>query len=113
MNSIGARLASGPIRTPELRAFCTGLRQGSRVEDGILACLVYEKFTRQCGQPSSGCAEDWLEQHANHWGHCDAISTIPLAACIANQPELADGLISWTQSSNAWKRSGPQGRQVA
>ncbi len=84
--------------------FCTGLWKGGELENGILVTYLYGRFSKNFGEREFSLFEGWLGRFANNWAHCDALSAVLFAACIANHPELAPRVLAWTGSGNRWKR---------
>jgi len=84
--------------------FMTALWKSGRLEEGSIVCYVYRRFAKSCGEREIAMFEHWVDRYVKNWGHCDGVSTWLLAACIENQPALAERLVSWTKSKNRWKR---------
>ena len=74
------------------------------MEDGLLACYIYQRFMKHCGKAEFALFESWIDNYVSNWAHCDSIAPTLLAACIANEPALMRQLTKWTKSSNRWKR---------
>lgn len=70
----------------------------------MLVCDVYRRFAARCGATEFQMFERWIDQYVNNWPHCDGVSTWLIAACIANEPLVAQALPGWTVSPNRWKR---------
>lgn len=80
------------------------LWQYGRLESTALACHVYRRFGKACGEREFEMFEHWLDRYVTNWAACDGLSTWLFGACIGNCPELRHGLLEWTQSENRWKR---------
>lgn len=85
-------------------ALMTLLWRSGKLESGALACHMYRRFAKSCGDAEFELFEQWLDRYASNWAHTDGLSSWLLAACIANNPELRFQLIEWTSSKNRWKR---------
>lgn len=48
--------------------------------------------------------ERWLARRVDNWANCDAVCTIPIAACVANYPEFAARVASWSDAESRWQR---------
>ena len=55
--------------------------------------------------------EHWVDRYVKNWAHCDGVSTWLLAACIANQPALADRLVELDKIEKSLE--APLGRCLA
>lgn len=102
-----ARLAYRDLKNwpvPQRDRFMTALWKSGRLEEGSIVCYVYRRFAKSCHEREFVMFERWIDRYVKNWGHCDGVSTWLLAACIANQPPLAERLSAWTQSKNRWKR---------
>jgi len=83
---------------------CTYLWEGGRMEEGVIVCHLYRRFTKQCGAAEFRMFEGWIDRYVHNWAHCDGVSSWLLSACIANEPGLMKRLPPWTRSGNRWKR---------
>jgi 3-methyladenine DNA glycosylase AlkD len=84
--------------------FCTELWKSGRFEEGALVCYICRRFAPQFGVAEFHMFENWIERYVRNWAHCDGVSTWLVAACIANEPSLAESLCGWIGSQNRWKR---------
>lgn len=80
------------------------LWETGKLEDGVLACHVYRRFSNSCAAGEFKLFERWIDRSVRNWAHCDGAGTFLVAACIANEPELRFELREWTRSKNRWKR---------
>lgn len=88
----------------ERNRFCTELFRSGKMEEGVLAVYLYDRFAKRCGESEFKLFESWVDRFVTNWAHCDGVGTKLLAASIANEPTLAARLIPWTDSKNRWKR---------
>ena len=89
---------------PQRDRFMTALWKSGRMEEGSIVCYVYRRFAKSCGEREFAMFERWMNRYVKNWGHCDGVSTWLLAACIENEPALAERLTGWTKSKNRWTR---------
>ena len=75
-----------------------------KLEGGSTVCYVYRRFGRQCGRCEFHLFENWIDRFVRNWAHTDGVASWLLSASIANEPELIELLIPWTESKNRWKR---------
>ena len=84
--------------------FFNELMKSGKHEEGMLVIYLARRFTRGCGVCEFKLWESWIDRYVTNWAHCDGISMHLIGAAIANEPELAPQLESWTTSPNLWKR---------
>ncbi len=102
-----ARVAYGKCKhwpAAERNRFVTELWKSGMLEEGALVCHLYRRFAKPFGESEFLMLERWIDRYVRNWAHCDGVSTWLIAACITNQPGLADRLPAWTHSKNRWKR---------
>ena len=85
-------------------ALCSALWRNGKLEDGTLACYVYQRFKKQCGKEAFELFESWIDHYVSNWAQCDSVAPTLLAACIANEPALMRRFPKWIKSKNRWKR---------
>jgi len=88
----------------ERNRLCLLLWEGGKMEEGVLVCHLYRRFSKQCAAAEFRLFERWIDRYIRNWAHCDGVSSWLLAACIANDPALIGRLPAWTSSKNRWKR---------
>lgn len=84
--------------------FCTELIKSGKLEEGALVAHIYRRFRKQCAVCEFRLFERWIDRYVSNWGACDGVSSWLIAACIENEPGLAQELPAWTRSTNRWKR---------
>ncbi len=84
--------------------FVTELWKSGKLEEGVVACHVYRRFSKQCDAREFAMFEEWLDKYVTNWAHADGVASWLVAAAIANRPELIAKLARWTKSKNRWKR---------
>jgi 3-methyladenine DNA glycosylase AlkD len=89
---------------PARNGFCTELWKSGKLEEGSLAVVLYKRFSRECGACEFHLFEKWIDRFVHNWAHCDGLSTMLIAAAIANEPALVKLLRPWTAATNRWKR---------
>jgi 3-methyladenine DNA glycosylase AlkD len=89
---------------PQRDRFINELWKSGKLEEGVIACHVYRRFAKQCGEGEFAMFERWLDRYVKNWSHADGVASWLLAAAIANRPELILQLSAWTKSKNRWKR---------
>lgn len=86
--------------------FCDALWTGGEVENGALASYLLGRFAKKLGPKDFDLCERWLARRVDNWANCDAVCTLPIAACVANHPELAANVASWIDAKSRWQRRG-------
>jgi len=84
--------------------FINDLWKSGKLEEGVIACHVYRRFSKQCGTREFAMFERWINRYVRNWSHTDGVAAWLIAASIANEPELISKLPAWTKSRNRWKR---------
>lgn len=86
------------------RRFCEELWKSRMLEEGILVTQIYRKLAKELGEREFRMIEKWLERFVDNWAACDGLCIYPIAAIVANNPELAREMESWAESKSIWKR---------
>lgn len=85
---------------------CDALWTGGEIENGALVSYLYGRFAKKLGPSEFALCERWLARRVDNWANCDAVCTLPVAACVANHPELAARVASWIDAKSRWQRRG-------
>lgn len=85
---------------------CDALWTGGEIENGALVSYLYGRFAKKLGAAEFDLCERWLARRVDNWANCDAVCTVPVAACVANHPELAARVASWIDAKSRWHRRG-------
>lgn len=93
-----------PLPTPDRNALCTDLMKSGRLEESIAAAYIYKRFARSCGPAEFRLFAGWAQRYLKDWASTDTLCCNPVAACIANHPQLAPELLDWAESKSLWKR---------
>ncbi|HWB99647.1 MAG TPA: DNA alkylation repair protein [Bryobacteraceae bacterium] len=88
----------------ERNRFCGELWKSGKLEEGVLAVALYQRFRKQCGHCEFHLFEKWIDRFVRNWAHCDGVASFLIAGAIENEPELIAELMTWTDSRNLWKR---------
>lgn len=92
--------------SPKRNSLCDALWTGGEVENVALVSYLYGRFAKNLGPVEFKRCEHWLAWRVDNWAKCDAICTIPVAACVANHPDLASRVASWIDAKSRWQRRG-------
>ena len=93
-----------PLPAAQRNRFCALLWKSGKLEEGILAVYVYDRFAKRCGVAEFDLFEKWIDRYVENWATCDAVCTRLVRASIENEPSLIARLPAWTASKNRWKR---------
>ncbi|HYL35341.1 MAG TPA: DNA alkylation repair protein [Bryobacteraceae bacterium] len=84
--------------------FMTALWQSGKLEEGVIVCHVYRRFSNKFGETEFRMFDRWLDRYVRNWAHCDGLASWLVAGAIANRPQLIRRLRAWTKSGNRWRR---------
>lgn len=93
-----------PWPKPQRDAFMTALWESGKLEEGVIVCHVYRRFSKEFGEDEFNMFDKWLGRYVRNWANCDGLAGWLLAGAIANQPRLIRRLPAWTKSKNRWRR---------
>ena len=89
---------------PRRDRFMTALWESGKLEDAVIVCHVYRRFSKEFGEREFNLFDKWLDLYVLNWANCDGLASWLLAGAIANQPWLIRELPAWTKSRNRWRR---------
>lgn len=88
----------------DLDQFMASLWESGKLEEGVIACHVYRRFSKEFGRREFEMFDKWLSRYVHNWANCDGLASWLVAGAIRNQPRLIDELAAWTKSKNRWRR---------
>src|SRR5579863_6719589 len=84
--------------------FMVSLWESGKLEEGVIACHVYRRFSKDFGECEFAMFDRWLTRYIHNWANCDGLAGWLVAGAIRNRPRLIEKLASWTRSKNRWRR---------
>jgi 3-methyladenine DNA glycosylase AlkD len=89
---------------PQRARLCEDLWKSGKLEEGGMACEVYNRTHKSFGESDFRLFEKWIDRYVHNWAHTDVLCTGMLAAALSSEPRLIAELPAWTKSKNRWKR---------
>ena len=87
----------------DLHRLVRRLWKGTTFEERALAILLLRNRVRDLGEDTWAMLDRWVD-HATGWGLCDDLASGPIAALVLAEPRRVRALLTWTRSSNFWRR---------